>query len=391
MIKCAIITPGFLPVPATQGGAVETLITNLIESNEKEKKFNFDIFTIDSKENKDFKYKYSKIHVIKISKIHEFIDKLINKILSVFQINKYSSRYITLVTKKIKKNNVKYDYILIENNMYLYKEIIKNYRFKTKFIFHLHNDIGGRDKPIELCKLISNTTYKVLTVSDFLNKKFKQLTDCNCVETYYNCISVEKFLYNITKIDRRNLNLKKDDIVFMYTGRFSREKGLLELIISFKRICKKYSNVKLLVVGDDSGKDSYTKKIIKISKNLNDKIIFVGYVSNDFLVNYYKISDVIVIPSVCDEAFGIVALEAMLTKKSIIASNRGGIPEIVNSNCAILVEKNNFINELCSAMEKMINLKSELNSMGKIGYNMLISNKNFDADYYLKNFLNAIK
>ena len=39
MLKCAIITPGFLPVPAVDGGAIEMLVTNLIEANEKEEYF----------------------------------------------------------------------------------------------------------------------------------------------------------------------------------------------------------------------------------------------------------------------------------------------------------------------------------------------------------------
>ena len=40
--KCAIVIPGFLPVPATKGGAVEVLIEELINGNEIEKKFSFE-------------------------------------------------------------------------------------------------------------------------------------------------------------------------------------------------------------------------------------------------------------------------------------------------------------------------------------------------------------
>lgn len=392
MLKCAIITPGFLPVPAVDGGAIEMLVTNLMEANEKEKYFDFDVFTIESKKNLNCRYSNCNINTIKISKFYRLFDKLINKIFSIFNINNYTSRYISLVCNKIKKCNKKYDYILIENNMYLYKRVFKSYKEDTKFIFHLHNDIGNRDKPIKLCKFISDTAYKVLTVSYFLNEKFKKITECNHVETYYNCINKKRFLSGINGYpSRENLNIKQNDIIFMYTGRFSKEKGLLELIASFKNICKKHNNVRLLVVGDSHGKDNYTKKVKNISYELKNKIIFTGYVDNDKLVNYYKLSDVVVIPSTCDEAFGIVALEAMLMKKPLIASNRGGIPEIVNNDCAILVKKDNFIDGLYDAIEKMIDMQDYRNDMGENGYKRLICNNNYDSDYYFKNFIDCIK
>ena len=216
MLKCAIITPGFLPVPAVDGGAIEMLVTNLIEANEKEEYFDFDIFTIESKNSLNYKYHNCNIKTIKISKFYRLFDKLINKIFSMFNINNYISRYIDLVCNEIKICNKKYDYILIENNMYLYKRVFESYNKDTKFIFHLHNDVGNRDKPIRLCKFISDTSYKVLTVSDFLNEKFKKVTGCNHVETYYNCINKKSFLSEISGYpSRKKLNMKQNDIIFM--------------------------------------------------------------------------------------------------------------------------------------------------------------------------------
>lgn len=45
-MKCAMITPGFLPVPAFKGGAVEVLIEELIRANEIENKMDIDLYTI---------------------------------------------------------------------------------------------------------------------------------------------------------------------------------------------------------------------------------------------------------------------------------------------------------------------------------------------------------
>ena len=58
MKNIAIITSGFLPVPATKGGAVENLIVNLLNENEKNKKIKFEIFSIYDQDalNKSKKY-----------------------------------------------------------------------------------------------------------------------------------------------------------------------------------------------------------------------------------------------------------------------------------------------------------------------------------------------
>ena len=61
MKKIAMITSGFLPVPATKGGAVENLIVNLLNENEKNKKIKFEIFSIYDQDalNKSKKYENS--------------------------------------------------------------------------------------------------------------------------------------------------------------------------------------------------------------------------------------------------------------------------------------------------------------------------------------------
>lgn len=65
MIKLAIISPGFLPVPAVNGGAVEQLITNILDENEKNHTFDIDVYTINDPKLSKLNYKYTNIIVIK--------------------------------------------------------------------------------------------------------------------------------------------------------------------------------------------------------------------------------------------------------------------------------------------------------------------------------------
>ena len=88
-MKIAILTPGFLPVPAINGGAIESLITNLIDLNEIEHEFYIDIFTCDSLQS--FSYQYTSIIKIKLTMFQKNLEQVINKIYKVFHFNKYFS------------------------------------------------------------------------------------------------------------------------------------------------------------------------------------------------------------------------------------------------------------------------------------------------------------
>ena len=72
----------------------------------------------------------------------------------------------------------------------------------------------------------------------------------------------------------------------------------------------------------------------------------------------YKISDVVVIPSIADESFGYVYPEASLFKKPVIASKIGGLKEIINNNYdGYLVSVDNYKSFSISIL-KLINNKN---------------------------------
>ena len=78
-MKVAIITSGYLPVPASKGGAVENIVENFIIENEIEKKVNFEIFSIydENAENISKKYQYTNFNFIKPNKIVKALVKII--------------------------------------------------------------------------------------------------------------------------------------------------------------------------------------------------------------------------------------------------------------------------------------------------------------------------
>lgn len=392
MKKIAIISPGFLPVPAVFGGGVEQLITLLIEKNEfNDKKIIIDLYTTYDEQILQKKYINTNIIAIKVPKCIKIIESICNRVLKKLKIKKIISLYNRKVAKIIKDKH--YDRIVIENNMYLFKEIYKKYKLETKFLFHLHNDIDNFYKPPILCEYIGDKAYKILTVSNYIKDRFLIFSKCKSekVQTLYNCIDINNFCKPNIKSTQlsKKYNISDNELKFLYVGRYDKEKGLLELIKSFSKI--QNQNIKLLIVGKKEDKINKYQEQVQIEINKDNRIVQCGYVSRENIYSYFSYCDIIIIPTLCEEAFGLVAIEAMAASKPLIITNSGGMTEIVNEKFAKIINKKDFENTMINAINFFIENKNDIKKMGHIGYATFYNNKNFDSNEYYNNFIKKIK
>lgn len=114
---------------------------------------------------------------------------------------------------------------------------------------------------------------------------------------------------------KKKLMLLKDDFAIVFVGRISKEKNIVFLIEAQKEICKKYKNIKLIIIGDGPDSDEY-KKLVKKYK-LEENIIFTGKVPWDEVPCYYQLADVFATAST-SETQGLTVIEAMA----------GGVPPL---------------------------------------------------------------
>jgi phosphatidylinositol alpha-mannosyltransferase len=122
----------------------------------------------------------------------------------------------------------------------------------------------------------------------------------------------------------------------LFVGRFEPRKGLKYLIQAFRKIKKKIPKVRLIVVG----KGWFTR--VNITEARKEDIFFEGFVSVEKLPQYYATADVFCSPATGRESFGIVLLEAMSSKKPVIASNIPGYRRVIkNGENGILVPPKN--------------------------------------------------
>jgi glycosyltransferase involved in cell wall biosynthesis len=192
-----------------------------------------------------------------------------------------------------------------------------------------------------------------IAVSHFIAKQLLQgLGERASVKVIHNAVNHEQFNCIEAKSDalrlRESLGISRDATAFLYAGTIVPEKGVLQLAKAFRQLADEGQDVDLIIAGGASLWDmatgegserTYEKDVFEVLQPLMEKrrAHGLGRVSSADMVNVYAACDVVVVPSIWTEAFGMVALEGLASGKPIIASDTGGLPEFVNSCNGALV------------------------------------------------------
>ena len=139
-------------------------------------------------------------------------------------------------------------------------------------------------------------------------------------------------------------------------GRLNEQKGFQYAIEAVKILIGREQRVYLNIVGEGDYRPQLQALIDKY--NLNFCVKLVGPVANDKLQGYYHSSDIFIMSSINFEGLGLVAAEAMACGVPVIASNIGGIPDVVAEGCGLLVEEKNP-EQIANKVEYLITNENE--------------------------------
>jgi spore coat protein SA len=152
----------------------------------------------------------------------------------------------------------------------------------------------------------------------------------------YNGVDLEQFQPQLPK--------DREDSLVVYVGRIIPEKGLHVLLDAFALVARDVPGVKLNVVGSHAFAPGLTNQYIEEQKEkaiqFGDDVKFLDFLSGSELANAFSKSTVFCCPSVWQEPFGMVIAEAMACGLPVVASNVGGIPEVVRGGGGLLVPPN---------------------------------------------------
>lgn len=361
MKKIAVITGGLLPLPATKGGAIETLLQYLIDYNENQNELFLDIYSIKEAKAKEIAKDYKKSKFIYIN-ISDKLNKILNigfKIIKKLKIKKdpnFQLLYINKVCNKLKDEN--YDLILIESDNHFVNKISKV--TKAPIILYLHND--KLNNKTYNCKKIYDSCYNIITVSNYISSRVLTIKGSNDdkVKTIYNGIDTNKFNVEdknkLKKDMRKKYNLEEDDFIFLFTGRIEKEKGVLELVKAFNLLDN--PRKKLMILGGSFYSNNKTTKYVREVKNVisnNKDIIVTGYIPSAEIYKYHYMCDVMVSPSQWEEPGSLVNQETFASGIPLISSYSGGTPEYTKDTKAILINRGEkFVLDLSTAMNELM-------------------------------------
>lgn len=154
-------------------------------------------------------------------------------------------------------------------------------------------------------------------------------------------IDLEKFKPINKDEARKRLRLEKDRPYALYVGGIHETKGLQHLIRALKYAHDENPDLKLILAGDGPHRNKFEalSKVMKLGGN----VIFTGWVEQDELPLYYSAADFFVFPSLFQEGWQLVILEALACKKSVVTTFTGCVPKLMEEfgDALFIVPKGN--------------------------------------------------
>jgi glycosyltransferase involved in cell wall biosynthesis len=228
------------------------------------------------------------------------------------------------------------------------------------------------DKILSYAQVIISPSKTYLKTSEFL-RKYKEK-----VIVIPNGVNMNEFKVKYSKEECRNkLNLPIDEYIVLFFGYLSPYKSPDILIKALSRILKYIPSVLLVFAGSGVMMDELKK--LSADLGVDENVKFVGFIGKDQRSLYYKSADIFCLPSTMKtESFGIANLEAMSSGIPIVASNFGGIPDVVKDDENGLLIPPNDIDALVHAIIYLLKNNEIREKMGLDG-------KNKASDYTWKN------
>jgi glycosyltransferase involved in cell wall biosynthesis len=187
-------------------------------------------------------------------------------------------------------------------------------------------------------KQVINSSDRMITVSSATRDYVLSLgADPQKTKVLRNGVNIDRFKPSNTYRNsvRKKLGIKLDATVILTVRRLVYKNGIDTFIESAGIALQKDPKLVFLVAGKGPDRDAVQAKIQLLGISNNIKL--AGFVSDAELPAYYNSADMFVLPSKSGEGLPLVALEAMSTGLPVIATDVGGIAEVMTADCGKLV------------------------------------------------------
>jgi len=409
-LKILFLVDDFPPTTYTSGGKVVRSLAKeltkrghevfIISSVQKkfqegeEKLGKIKIFRIYSNYHERWKAWISLYNPQTVFKIKKIIKEIRPDVVNFRHIHQYLSYRCFKIAKKYSKavfltandcSLFSYGKVLPKNGECIYKltvwdhikQACKRYNPFRNIIIHYYL------KYIDKIFSISNALKKALNINHIKN-----------IITIYNGIDVSEWQENkeITRKFKQKYNLQNKKVI-LFGGRLGESKGGEVILKAMKRVVQKVDDTVLLITGE---KNDYVEKMKDMIKNLNmeDKVIFTGFLHGEELKAAYYSANVCTLPSIHCEVFGMTGLEVMAAQKPLIGTCFGGTPEMIIENKTGYVVNPSNIKVMAEKIIDLLKNPKKAKEFGEAGYKRakqefsVSSQANKTLEWYLKILFN---
>lgn len=213
--------------------------------------------------------------------------------------------------------------------------------------------------------IVSNIIYRIcdyiITNSSQLKKEILDSNADKCkIELVYNGVESLTKAQLEMKTDLFESEKRQGRIIVGCVGRFVKEKRYCDVVEAAKSLRKQYDNILFVLVGGRGEYDLYREQIE--NSELKNNIILVGEVINPLA--YIKSFDIFLMSS-SHEGMPNSLMEAMSMGKAVVATNVGGIPDLVTTGVnGILVPVADPV-KIVDALKILIENRELINEYGK--------------------------
>ena len=336
---------------------------------------------------------YKGIHLIKISASEPFIKKLRALTNTIFNIYPtYWAFFILRFVKKYKievlhihdlymlpagfiaRNKLKRKLPIVGDLHENYADALPFYRFSSTFPGNLLISYEKWKKTEK--RLISNLDY-VITVVEEMKQRIKKFTDRHDnIYVVDNSEDIDEFLNY--REDPSILNRYPDKFIISYIGGIDYHRGI-DTIIEALVYLQPLENLLFLLIGEVKNMTKINTKITDL--NVGNKIIFEGYSPRGEFQNYFRISDIGLIPHLktvqTDNSSPNKLYQYMLMGVPLIASNCTSIQNIVESNKTGLIYESGDAKDLAEKVQYLYDHPDQREILGKNGINTIRTKYNW--------------
>ncbi len=210
--------------------------------------------------------------------------------------------------------------------------------------------------------ILIHASTEIIAVSESLRSRLWPLARKRC-KVIANAIASEELQVTISREDMRTrLGIAQDAMVIGSLGRLSPEKNLQLFLHAFAEIKKQNPHIHALIAGD--GQERQNLENLAKTLGIDTACSFVGHISDT--ANYYNMLDIQVMPSLT-EGMPYAALEGMCLQLPMVASDAGGIPEVVQNGITGLLFPSKNLTGFIMALQRLVHDSEMRTQLGRAG------------------------